>query len=89
MKVIVPTNTVPNSILIHDIVPSKGIIIVYRNQIPYGFVVYSKEEELYFLQMKTTGSTGICGYTIADLLKDIQENVEGNISLGYFQTIDE
>ena len=54
---------------------------------PYGFVVYSEEEDLYFLQMETVHSTGLCGDTIADLLKDIQRNVEGDISLEYFQTI--
>lgn len=89
MKVIVPTNTVPNSILIQDIIPSKGIILVYRDQMPYGFVVYSEEEQLFFLQSDTVNVTGLCGYTIADLLDDIQRNVSGDISLEYFDTADE
>lgn len=84
MKVIVPTNTVPNSILIQDIIPSKGIVIVYKDQMPYGFVVYSEEEQLFFLQTDTMSVTGICGYTISDLLDDIKENVSGDISLEYF-----
>ncbi len=89
MKVIVPTNTVPNSILIQDIIPSKGIIIVHRNQIPYGFVIYSEEKNFFFLQTNTMNSTNLYGYTIADLLSSIQKNVEGNISLEYFITNDE
>lgn len=89
MKVIVPTNTVPNSILIQDIIPSKGIIIVYKDQMPYGFVVYSEEEQLFFLQTDTMNSTGIYGYTISELLDDIKDNVSGDISLEYFVTADE
>lgn len=89
MKVIVPTNTVPNSILIQDIIPSKGIIIVYKDQMPYGFVVYSEEEQLFFLQTDTISTTGIWGYTISDLLDDIKDNVSGDISLEYFVTADE
>ena len=53
---------------------------------PYGFVVYSEEEQLFFLQTDTMSSTGICGYTISDLLDDIKDNVSGNISLEYFVT---
>lgn len=56
---------------------------------PFGFVVYSPEKELYFLQTETMHSTSLCEDTIADLLKDIQMNVAGDISLEYFQTIDE
>lgn len=56
---------------------------------PYGFVVYSEEEHLFFLQTETTGATGICGYTISDLLVDIKDNVSGDISLEYFETADE
>lgn len=89
MKVIVPTNTVPNSMLIQDVIPSKGIIIVYRDQMPYGFVVYSEEEQLFFLQTDTMSTTGVCGYTISDLLEDIKHNVSGDISLEYFVTADE
>lgn len=89
MKVIVPTNTVPNSILIQDIIPYKGIIIVYKDQTPYGFVIYSEEEQLFFLQTDTISTTGICGYTISDLLNDIKNNVSGDISLEYFMTSDE
>lgn len=89
MKVIVPTNTVPNSILIQDIIPYKGIIIVYKDQTPYGFVIYSEEEQLFFLQTDTISTTGICGYTISDLLNDIKNNVSGDISLEYFMTADE
>lgn len=89
MKVIVPTNTVPNSILIQDIIPSKGIIIVYKDQTPYGFVVYSEEEQLFFLQTDTMSSTDICGYTISDLLSDIKENIGDDISLEYFVTNNE
>lgn len=89
MKVIVPTNTVPNSILIQDIIPSKGIIIVYKDQMPYGFVVYSEEEQLFFLQTDIMNSTGIYGYTISELLDDIKDNVSGDISLEYFVTADE
>lgn len=89
MKVIVPTNTVPNSILIQDIIPNKGIIIVYKDQTPYGFVIYSEEEQLFFLQTDTINTTDICGYTISDLLKNIKNNVSGDISLEYFMTADE
>lgn len=90
MKVIVPINTVPNSILIQDIIPSKGIIIVYKNQMPYGFVVYSEEEKLFFLQTTTIPeATKICGYTISDLLTEIKGYVSGNITLEYFETTDE
>lgn len=89
MKVIVPTNTVPNSILIQDIIPSKGIIIIYKDQTPYGFVIYSEEEQLFFLQTDTINTTSICGYTISDLLNDIKNNVSGDISLEYFVTADE
>ena len=89
MKVIVPTHTVPNSILIQDIIPSKGIIIVYKDQTPYGFVVYSEEEQLFFLQTDTMSSTDICGYTISDLLSDIKENIGDDISLEYFVTNNE
>lgn len=89
MKVIVPINTVPNSTLIQDIIPTKGIIIVYRNQMPYGFVVYSEEDQLFVLQTNTVSPTELCGYTIADLLTNIKNNVSGNISLEYFVTADE
>lgn len=89
MKVIVPTNTVPNSIFIDDIAPDKGIIIVYKDQIPFGFVIYDPNENLYCLQISTMHSTGFCGYTIKDLLKNIQMEITGDISLEYFQTIDE
>lgn len=86
MKVIVPTNTVPNSILIQDIIPSKGIVIVYKHQVPWGFIVYSEEEHLFFPQTNTMSSTSLCGYTIADLLSDIQKYAEEDVSLEYFIT---
>lgn len=56
---------------------------------PYGFVVYSEEGQLFFLQTDTMSATGICGYTISDLLDDIKDNVSGDISLEYFVTADE
>lgn len=56
---------------------------------PYGFVVYSEEEQLFFLQTDTMNSTGIYGYTISELLDDIKDNVSGDISLEYFVTADE
>lgn len=51
--------------------------------------VYSEEEQLFFLQTDTMSATGICGYTISDLLDDIKRNVSGDISLEYFVTTDE
>lgn len=42
-----------------------------------------------FLQTDTISTTGICGYTISDLLDDIKDNVSGDISLEYFVTADE
>lgn len=89
MKVIVPTNTVPNSILIQDIIPSKGIIIVYKNQKPYGFVVFSEKEQLFFLQTNTTEITDIYGYSIPDLLANIKDKISGDILLEYFETTNE
>lgn len=56
---------------------------------PYSFVVYSEEGQLFFLQTDTMSATGICGYTISDLLDDIKDNVSGDISLEYFVTTDE
>lgn len=84
MKVIIPTNTVPNSILIQDIIPQQGIIIVNRNQQPFGFVVYSNG--LYFLQTNTMETTDFCGYTLPQLLEVIQRSVDGSITMEYFNT---
>lgn len=56
---------------------------------PYGFVVYNEERQLFFLQTDTMSDTGICGYTISDLLIEIKEYVSGDISLEYFETVDE
>lgn len=84
MKVIVPTNTVPNSVLIQNVIPNKGIVIVHKDQVPYGFVVYNEKDQLFYLQTNTISTTDICGYTISDLLDNINEHVSGNISLEYF-----
>lgn len=89
MKVIVPTNTIPNSILIQDIDPSQGIVIVYKDQMPYGFVVYNEVYGLYLLQTNTTEPTGLSASTLASLLGIIQKHISGDISLEYFKTENE
>lgn len=86
MKVIVPSNTVPNSILIQDIDPLMGIVIVYKDQLPYGFVTYDEEQNLFLLHHNTMGPSGICGNTLSHLLKVAQKNISGDISLEYFET---
>ena len=86
MKVIIPTNTVPNSILLQDVDPSKGIIIVYKNQVPYGFIVYDDMSDLYYLQTNTICSeSSFYAATISALVNSMKEAISEDIYLEYFK----
>lgn len=86
MKVIIPTNTVPNSILLQDVDPSKGIIIVYKNQVPYGFITYDDINNLYYLQTNTIcGELSFYAETISALVNSMKEAISEDIYLEYFK----
>lgn len=86
MKVIIPTNTVPNSILLQDIDPSKGIIIVYKNQVPYGFITYDDINDVYYLQTNTICvESSFYAETISALVNSMKEAISEDIYLEYFK----
>lgn len=88
MKVIVPTNSIPNTILVQDIAPKNGLVLVTRNQLPYGFVTYANQ--LFYLQTSAVSNTNtITGYTLTDLLNNIKKEISGNFALEYFETTNE
>ncbi len=85
MKIIIPTNTVPNSILLQDVDPSKGIIIVYKNQVPYGFIVHDDINDLYYLQTNTVCESTLYAATISALVNFMKEAISEDIYLEYFK----
>lgn len=85
MKVIIPTNTVPNSILLQDVDPSRGIIIVYKNQVPYGFITYDDISDVYYLQTNTVCDSTLYAETISALVNSMKEAISEDIYLEYFK----
>lgn len=87
MKVIIPQNNTPNSILVQNINPQNGMIIVNKNNIPFGFVIKDVDDMFSIQRAIESDAFGNKYFdTLIETLEFAQKNIGGEVTFDYFKT---